>query len=98
MKILILGTDGQLGSEFKTFLKDKVEVFAFSHKELDILDFKNLVSKFKEILPDIVINCAAYTKVDQAEKEENFVYQVNAIGAKNVGLQIKIYGSLLIRL
>jgi dTDP-4-dehydrorhamnose reductase len=84
MKVLILGANGQLGSEFKTFLKDKAEVFAFNHNELDILDFKGLTNKFFELSPDVVINCAAYTKVDQAEEEENLVYQVNAVGAKNV--------------
>ena len=84
MKVLILGANGQLGSEFKTFLKDKAEVFAFNHNELDILDFKGLTNKFFELSPDVVINCAAYTKVDQAEREENLAYQVNAVGAKNV--------------
>ncbi len=84
MKVLILGANGQLGSEFKTFLKDKAEVFAFNHNELDILDFKGLINKFFELSPDVIINCAAYTKVDQAEEEENLAYQVNAVGAKNI--------------
>ncbi len=84
MKVLILGANGQLGSEFKTFLKDKAEVFAFNHNELDILDFKGLTNKFFELFPDVVINCAAYTKVDQAEEEENLAYQINTVGAKNV--------------
>lgn len=84
MKVLILGANGQLGGEFKTFLKDKAEVFAFNHNELDILNFKGLTNKFFELSPDVVINCAAYTKVDQAEEEENLVYQVNTVGAKNV--------------
>ena len=84
MKIVILGANGQLGNEFKTFLKDKAEIFAFDHKELDILDLSNLINKFFDLSPEIVINCAAYTKVDQAEKEKDFAYQINALGAKNV--------------
>ena len=84
MKVLILGANGQLGSEFKTFLKDKVEIFAFDHKELDILDLSNLINKFFDLSPEVVINCAAYTKVDQAEKEKDLAYQINALGAKNV--------------
>ena len=84
MKILVLGANGQLGWEFRNFLEDKVELFAFSHSKLDILDFEKLVNKFLELSPDVVINCAAYTKVDQAEKEQGLAYQVNAIGAKNV--------------
>ena len=84
MKVLVLGANGQLGSEFRSFLKEKAELFAFSHKELDILDLTGLINKFFELSPDVVINCAAYTKVDRAETEENLAYQVNAIGAKNV--------------
>jgi len=84
MRVLVLGADGQLGSEFQNFLKDKVEVFPFSHRKLDILDLKKLFNKFNEISPGVVINCAAYTKVDQAEKEQDLAYQINAIGAKNV--------------
>lgn len=84
MKVLILGANGQLGSEFKTFLKDKAEIFAFSHNQLDILNFEELSNKLKRISPDVVLNCAAYTKVDQAEKDKDLTYRVNVIGAKNV--------------
>jgi dTDP-4-dehydrorhamnose reductase len=84
MKVLVLGANGQLGYEFSNFLRDKVELFAFSHSELDILDFEKLVNKFLELSPDIVINCAAYTKVDQAEKEQALAYKINAVGARNV--------------
>lgn len=86
MKIILLGSSGQLGSEFEKFLSQKkdVELHSFSHSELDILDFEKLVNKFLELSPDVVINCAAYTKVDQAEKMQDLVYQINAIGAKNV--------------
>lgn len=84
MKVLVLGAKGQLGFEFCEFLKDKAEFFVFSHRELDILDLEKLIHRFSQISPDVIINCAAYTKVDQAEKEQTLAYQINAIGAKNV--------------
>ncbi len=86
MKIILLGSSGQLGKDFERFLleKENVELHAFSHSELDILDFEKLVDKFNEVSPDVVINCAAYTKVDQAEKEEALACKVNTVGAKNV--------------
>lgn len=86
MKIILLGSNGQLGWEFKQFLQDKVELFLFAHKELDILDLNSLERNFQEIHPDVVINCAAYTKVDKAEEEQELAYNINAIGAKNVYL------------
>ena len=86
MKIILLGSSGQLGKEFEKFLleRESIELHSFSHAQLDILDFKSLLNKFSEISPDVVINCAAYTKVDQAEKEQDLAYQVNTIGARNV--------------
>jgi dTDP-4-dehydrorhamnose reductase len=84
MKVLVLGANGQLGCEFCNFLKDKVELYLFDHNQLDVLYFEKLINKFHEISPDVIINCVAYTKVDQAEKEQALAYQVNAIGAKNV--------------
>jgi dTDP-4-dehydrorhamnose reductase len=86
MKVILLGANGQLGKEFGNFLSEKedIDLYSFSHNELDILDLQKLVDKFQEISPNVVINCAAYTKVDQAEKEQTLAYQVNAIGAKNV--------------
>lgn len=84
MKAILLGKNGQLGYEFRRFLEGKVELFAFSHKELDILNVSILNEKIREIRPDVVINCAAYTKVDRAEEEGDLAYEVNSIGAKNV--------------
>ena len=84
MKVILLGSNGQLGWEFKQFLQDKVKLFSFTHKDLDILDVNSLERNFQEMSPDIVINCAAYTKVDKAEEEQELAYNINAIGAKNV--------------
>ncbi len=84
MKIVILGGNGQLGKEFENFLKNKAEIYSFSHSELDILNQELLTKKIQEIKPEVVINCSAYTKVDKAEEEKEECIKVNAIGAKNV--------------
>ena len=86
MKIILLGSNGQLGKEFKIFLSqdENLVLHSFSHSQLDILNLKALLDAFKSIQPDVVINCAAYTKVDKAEEEQDLTYRVNAIGAKNV--------------
>ena len=86
MKIILLGSNGQLGKEFEKSLsqKENVELHSFSHSQLDILNLKALLDAFKSIQPDAVINCAAYTKVDKAEDEIDLAYRINAIGSKNV--------------
>ena len=86
MKIILLGSSGQLGKEFEKFLSQNksVVLYSFSHNELDILNLDTLLNEFKDVKPDVVINCAAYTKVDKAEEEQDLAYRVNAIGTKNV--------------
>ena len=46
----------------------------------------------QEIRPHIIIHCAAYTKVDQAEKERDLAYRINAIGARNVAVASQLVG------
>ncbi|MEN2983914.1 MAG: dTDP-4-dehydrorhamnose reductase [Dictyoglomaceae bacterium] len=84
MKIVILGASGQLGKEFENYLRGKEEIYALTHAQLDILDFKKLSESLNKIKPDCVINCSAYTKVDMAEDEIEECFKVNTIGAKNV--------------
>ena len=96
MKILILGSEGQLGYEFKNYLEKIENVYSFSHKEVDILDIKKLDNILKEIRPDIVINCVAYTKVDKCEDEPDLVFLINSIGAKNISYLSYKYNSKII--
>ena len=79
MKFLITGAGGQLGHEWVQFCETR-DVFykAFTSAELDITSESALLSNILEFNPDAVINCAAYTKVDQAEEEEEKAELVNA--------------------
>lgn len=80
MKILVLGGSGLVGSRFLELATDYNTV-APSHEELDLLDFVNLESYLQRSDADIVINFAAFTNVDEAEKEkdnaEGIVYKLN---------------------
>ena len=84
MKILITGGNGQLAFDCYEPLKEKHEVLPHSHKEMDISDYKqteNIINNFK---PDIILNCAAYTKVDACETEKDLAWKVNVIGPENL--------------
>lgn len=79
------------------FLKDtEHDVFGFGSKELDITNSENVLSVFKEVNPEVVINCAAYTKVDQAEDEPKLTHKVNENGVKNLASACKEGGSKLV--
>lgn len=58
--------------------KEGFELFAVGREELDVSDFEALEKMFHDISPDVVINCVAYTKVDQAETEREAAVLLNA--------------------
>ena len=79
MKILVTGSNGQLGSELR-FLSTIYKSFDWIFKDknnLDISDLLNLESKLNIISPDIIINCAAYTNVEKAEFNREISNKVN---------------------
>lgn len=99
-KVLITGANGQLGKTIKKLHSNYPELeFAFtSSSELDITNLQNIESVFKAHKPDYCINCAAYTNVEQAEKEPEKAFAVNAEGVKNIALACKNYGTTLIHI
>lgn len=68
-KILILGAQGNLGTQLVSAFKD-YEVLAWDRNEADLLDFTSLIIKITEAQPDLIINAAAYNAVDKCEAEE----------------------------
>lgn len=86
MKYLVLGANGQLGQELQKLLKERsLEFTAYDSKSLDITDKSAIVAKVEQDKPDVILDAAAYTKVDLAEddgKEANWF--VNAVGTRNL--------------
>lgn len=84
-KIIITGANGQLGMEFRELKHSSDYDFIFlSSAELDISSRSSVLTYFKNNEVDVIINCAAYTKVDHAENEKSKAYDVNANGVKNI--------------
>lgn len=98
MKIVVTGSDGQLGSEFKHISKQHPEfTFIFTNRSaLDITD-SGSVEQFLEInKPDILINCAAYTAVDKAEEETRSAKKINIKGPATLAKYCNEYNAVLI--
>ena len=99
MKILVFGSNGQLG----LCLKDKLDnsknnnIF-LSHKDVDITNFKETKDCIQEICPDIVINTAAYTNVEMSEKEPDQANYVNNLAVKNISETCKQVQAFLIHI
>jgi len=85
MKYLVIGKNGQLGSEFCRQLTKKGKAFlATSHQELNIDDFQQVKNLIKAEKPDVVINTSAYNLVDLAEKDFEAAYRTNYLGVYNL--------------
>ena len=85
MKILITGAYGMLGSDLREVLKNQ-ELIVTGSKDLDITDEEKVVEFVCENSPELVINAAAYTAVDDCETHYDDAYAVNAIGPKNLAI------------
>jgi dTDP-4-dehydrorhamnose reductase len=95
LKILITGANGMLGTAIKAVLQEQ-ELFCFSSKELDISCSFQLDQKVKNIQPDYIINCAAYTAVDVAETEEEKAFKINALAVQKMAQISKQYKATFI--
>ena len=79
MKILLTGSDGQVGFELKNKLSALGEVVATDREELDLTNLNAIRTFIDQTIPDIIINPAAYTAVDKAESEPEIAYQINTL-------------------
>nr|WP_315487302.1 dTDP-4-dehydrorhamnose reductase [uncultured Undibacterium sp.] len=78
MRILLTGTSGQLGRSLAKALRDRGEVITPQRAELDLSDITSIAPYIQQCQPDLIVNPAAYTAVDLAEKENELAYRVNA--------------------
>ena len=85
MKILITGAYGMLGSDLREVLKNH-ELICTGSKDLDITDKDEVMDFISEKSPEMVINAAAYTAVDDCETNYDAAYAVNAMGPKNLAI------------
>ena len=79
MKILLTGSNGQVGFELNKKLRVLGDVIATDREELNLEDSQAIGSFIDQTRPDIIINPAAYTAVDKAESEPDLAYRINTL-------------------
>ncbi|MDQ1582555.1 MAG: dTDP-4-dehydrorhamnose reductase [Microbacteriaceae bacterium] len=94
MKYLITGASGMLGHDLQAALADR-DMTALGRTALDVTD----LAAVREAAAgrDVIINAAAYTKVDDAEANEDAAHAVNAVGPRNLAIAAAANGSRLIQ-
>ncbi|MBD5225196.1 MAG: dTDP-4-dehydrorhamnose reductase [Bacteroidales bacterium] len=100
MKILVTGSNGQLGNELKPLLEDAFPSMTLftDIDELDLTDAKAVEVFFRNHEISHVINCAAYTAVDKAEEEKMTCSHVNTDAVKNIAVASDITGAKIIHI
>lgn len=92
MKALVTGIKGQLGYDVVNELKKRGhEAVGVDIEEMDITDSVSVEKVIKEVQPDIVIHCAAWTAVDAAEENEDKCRLVNTKGTENIAKVCKAF-------
>lgn len=87
MRVLIVGSNGQLGREMqKQLIEQQIGFEAFDVPNIDITSQESIDQVLQSNVFDTVVNCAAYTDVDGAEGDYDTAYKINALGCKYLAL------------
>jgi dTDP-4-dehydrorhamnose reductase len=96
---LVTGAGGMAGSDLCDALRDRgEEVVALTRGDLDISDSRAVSSTIREARPSIIVNCAAYTKVDAAEEDERIANAINGSSVEFLAQAANDTGALLVQI
>ncbi|HEY8465184.1 MAG TPA: dTDP-4-dehydrorhamnose reductase [Solirubrobacterales bacterium] len=99
MRVIVTGAGGMLGGDVTDELvRRDHEVYALARANLDITDPADVEDALREIAPDVVVNCAAWTDVDGAEANERAAMEVNDTGAALVSRVARDRGASILQI
>lgn len=86
MRVLVTGAKGMLGTELMLMIAAKTDWDAVGADidEFDITSVDSTAALVRDVAPDLIVNCVAYTNVDKAEAERDLAFAVNAEGVGNL--------------
>lgn len=97
MKVAIIGANGQLGSDLVKVFQGG-DVVPLTHSDIEITNSAQTDSVLRGIRPDVVINTAAFHKVEDCETEYARAFEVNGIGAANLARSLEKLGAVLVHI
>lgn len=98
MKVMITGAQGQLGQMLLACAPSEIKLMAMRHVDLDITDATAVQDTVRAYCPDWIINVAAYTAVDRAEREHARAFAINADGARYLADAALVQGARLVQI
>lgn len=96
MRIVLTGAGGGLGRAFWGACPGHHDLEAFTHQELDVGDHHAVMRTVVPLRPDLIVNAAAFTKVDDSESEPERAYRGNTLGPQNLALAARACGAVLV--
>jgi dTDP-4-dehydrorhamnose reductase len=96
MKILLFGKNGQLGWELQRTLAPLGAITALDFEDLDLLDADVLRGRLQDLRPEVIVNAAAYTDVDGAERDRDKAFAINATAPRIMAEEAKSTNASLI--
>jgi len=96
MKILLTGSAGQVGYELARSLQGVGEVVALERQQMDLADLDQVRSVIRAVQPQMIVNSAAYTAVDQAESEPQRAFRVNAEAPALMAEEARLLGASMV--
>src|SRR5215470_6878212 len=96
LRILLTGKNGQVGSELLPLLQPSSDLAAVGRGELDLMKPAEIRRVIAQVRPHLIINAAAYTSANQAEKEESLARAVNPNAPAVIAEEAKKIGALVV--
>jgi dTDP-4-dehydrorhamnose reductase len=97
MRVLITGSDGQLGTDLCKELTG-FELIPCTQNDIEITDVRSVKAVFARYRPEAVINTAAFVRVDDCEAQVDTAFSVNALGARNIAVASQEIGAKLLQI
>jgi dTDP-4-dehydrorhamnose reductase len=96
MKILLIGKNGQIGFELERVLPRLGELIAFDRTQMDLANFRQIRDVIHNVRPDLIVNAAAYTAVDNAEIEQELAMRINGVAPGIIAEEAKRIGAAVV--
>jgi dTDP-4-dehydrorhamnose reductase len=96
MRILLIGTGGQVGFELARTLAPHGEVHGYDFPAFDMASADAIVAACRDVRPALIVNAAAYTAVDKAESEPRLAHAINGIAPGILAEEARKRGALLV--
>jgi dTDP-4-dehydrorhamnose reductase len=97
--VILIGANGQLGTDLRREFKSDGDILlALTHEQVDIRDRSLIADVLRRNQPDVVVNTAAFHKVEACELDVDQAFAVNCVGVRNLALEAQAVGACLVHL